>query len=105
MFRWSPTKYSLNFLPPTGALQPPQIEKMSESFDTEGEESEEEQVGEAAVEEEDERSLDFQEEGSPSDAGRVETIQEEPVKPPPKPNYGRPADERDKLEKFLQEVP
>ena len=95
------TKYSLNFLPPTGALQPPQIEKMSESFDTEGEESEEEQVGEAAVEEEDERSLDFKKKARlpmPEELKHPE----EPVKPPPKPNYGRPADERDKLEKFYK---
>ena len=95
------TKYSLNFLPPTGALQPPQIEKMSESFDTEGEESEEEQVGEAAVEEEDERSLDFKKKARlpmPEELKHPE----EPVKPPPKRNYSRPADERDKLEKFYK---
>ena len=94
------SKHSVNFLPPLEALQPPQVENFSPDVLSESQESEVEQVDQE-VEDPEDGEVEFKKKArQPTQAELVPV--EQKVKPPPKPQHERPADERVKLEKFYE---
>ena len=95
------SKYSTSFLPPLNSLQPPHASNLSVDSRLEQEESEEEKVDDGVLgdEELDEGNVDFRKKARRPVPEELVPREAKP-KPPPKPQYGRPADERAKLEKF-----